>query len=64
MTLKNWLKVNRQPEYSGINARAVLKMYAAKPTRSLRATMLDMAISFGPEIKHTVYRMHLKRAQQ
>lgn len=59
MTLREYLEIQRQPEYCGINARAMLKHYGRTGAkRSWRFTCFHLSISSTcPDVKRDLFAM-------
>lgn len=63
MTLKQWLRRARQPDYLGINARMMLKEYGGRywRFRPLAPMLFHVAIGMSSaDVKHTVMRQALR----
>lgn len=56
MTLKQWLNIERLPEYSGINARATLRRMCVE--RPFRVKLFNLAINTRDiPLKRILFRM-------
>ncbi len=61
MTLRDWLKLHRQPSYLGINARLWLQQAGGQHWhhRPLAPMMFHLAINMQSVVKHDLCRTYL-----
>jgi hypothetical protein len=65
ITLKQYLKTSRQPEYAGLNARQMLKHKAHLAMCDSQAPdfwHMNLCVNLHAPLKHDLSRLRLKRA--